>query len=374
MDDKAPTNATIDAIEWLRRFDAGEVSSTEIEGFTSWLAERAENPEEYVEVDVIWDDLSRVSETINVDEILKKGNQDGSNVVKYKPEIDLVEPLATTNSKQKGKGWFYSYMAVAATAAMLVVSIMLSDNWMAGVLGHVKYLETDVGEQRSVSLEDGSVIHLNTDSKVSVEFEKSKRYVKLIYGEVLFDIEKDRQRPFFVEVNDSLIRVVGTRFNVRVDDKATTVTVVEGQVAVVPDIEAVRDSLSLSEPLSAESFVDDKSDMLMLIPGQQVHLSESDSDLGAIDAVKENIVDSSSVLAWTERRLIFEGEELVNIVREFNRYNSRQFIVSDASIEGIRLTGVFDANDLSSFLAYLGQSGTVQVVAQSDGDLKLIPR
>src|SRR3546814_10959773 len=73
---------------------------------------------------------------------------------------------------------------------------------------------TAVGERRDVALADGSVLRLNTASRVEVVLSKRARVVRLLRGEALFDVAHDPARPFYVEFAHSRLRAVGSALNV----------------------------------------------------------------------------------------------------------------------------------------------------------------
>src|SRR6202042_1154910 len=104
---------------------------------------------------------------------------------------------------------------------------------------------TALGEQRSVLLADGSRATLNTASTIEVILQKGRREVRLVQGEALFEVAHDSARPFVVRAGNALLKDVGTQFNVDMRSNGTTVTVVEGQVAV--------DSAATSESASAQA-------------------------------------------------------------------------------------------------------------------------
>ncbi len=97
-------------------------------------------------------------------------------------------------------------------------------------------LHTAVGEQRVAKLDDGSVLTMNTDSEITVDYSGDNRIVRLERGEVNFDVSKDPHRPFIVYAGDGLVWAVGTAFNVRVEDGSVDLTVTEGRVKVYTGI------------------------------------------------------------------------------------------------------------------------------------------
>src|SRR5581483_7239884 len=123
--------------------------------------------------------------------------------------------------------WRAPWVPALVAAALLIVSVG------AWVLMRVPTsFETEVGEQRSVVLQDGSVVTLNTSSHIDVDLRKDRRVIRLSRGEALFQVARDATRPFDVVAGPVTVQAVGTEFNVDRRDARTTVTVVEGQVRV----------------------------------------------------------------------------------------------------------------------------------------------
>ncbi len=78
-----------------------------------------------------------------------------------------------------------------------------------------------------------------------------------------------------------------------------------------------------------------------------------------------------SVMAWTERRLVFQDMPLDAVIREFNRYRTHPLVLDDPALAALKISGIFDLSDTESLIAYLGTYETVQVDRQSDGSQHL---
>src|SRR6202020_2602328 len=92
--------------------------------------------------------------------------------------------------------------------------------------------ETEIGENRRVTLADGSVISLGGNTRIEVALSEKVRAIELTRGEALFKVAKDSARPFKVRAGDATIIAVGTEFNVERDSDRDVVSVTEGQVVV----------------------------------------------------------------------------------------------------------------------------------------------
>jgi transmembrane sensor len=205
-------------------------------------------------------------------------------------------------------------------------------------------LQTAVGEQRSVVLGDGSLVTLNTSSSIEVHLAKDHRTVKLLAGEALFEVAHDAKRPFDVTTGDTTVRAVGTQFDVDRRAASTTVTVVEGQVAVLTAPDGTHGGKQTTLPLSA---------------GEQLTLAPR--------SVRQPVrTDVATAIAWTQRKLIFEHRQLGEVAAEFNRYNRQIIEIRSAELRNQEVTGVFQANDPGSFLTFLSRLPGVTIQQSAD--------
>jgi transmembrane sensor len=194
---------------------------------------------------------------------------------------------------------------------------------------------TELGEQRSIVLGDGSIVTLNTLSEATVRFDRSSRNVALITGEALFDVVSDPERPFVVETGTLSLNVIGTKFSVYRKKNSTRVAVVDGVVTAVS-------SRSPDQPLIVRAGEG------AVATAQGVSLTDDQFDV-------------QKAIAWTQRRLIFDGAPLAEVVAEFNRYNRTPLIVEDVALANRAITTVFNANDVSALVAFLELEPDVDV-------------
>jgi transmembrane sensor len=196
---------------------------------------------------------------------------------------------------------------------------------------------TATGEQRSVVLTDGSLVTLNTSSAIDVHIGKDRRTVLLLSGEALFDVAHEVGRPFEVVAGGTTVRAVGTQFDVDRRPGATTVTVVEGKVLIS---EAGANRL----PVAA---------------GEQVTVG--------LKAARQPVrADTTTAVAWTQRKLIFAHRQLGEVAAEFNRYNRQSIEIRSAELRNQEISGVFQANDPGSFLTFLARLPDVHIEKSPD--------
>jgi transmembrane sensor len=211
--------------------------------------------------------------------------------------------------------------AIAATALVGVGA-----SWE--VLRHRGRFITGKGETKVVALKDGSVVTLNTASEIHVNYSEALRSVELIQGEALFDVARNKTRPFVVSAGDTNVRAVGTSFTVRrLEAAPVQVLVREGVVEVfkpATDAEPVRVSAnSMAEaPQSADTAIAAKP-----IPPAQLRRQ----------------------LAWQKGQIAFEGETLAQAAMEFARYSDTRIVIEDPALAREEIAGLFKATDPVGF-------------------------
>lgn len=231
-------------------------------------------------------------------------------------------------------------------AAMLIAAVAV-----AAFASRHEY-STRLGEQRSVVLEDGSIVSLNTSSVIEVAFGERQRLIRLKRGEALFQVAHDAARPFDVVAGSVTIRAVGTQFNVDRRADHTTVTVVEGKVQVSAAAQS-------GSPESAAG-------------GNVPHLEELAAAqrlivTGTLLSAPEPVRNVPPVTAWTQRKLMFENRPIQEVAEEFNRYNREHILIGSPALKAQRVTGVFQANDPASFLAFVAGIPGVSIQTTREG-------
>jgi transmembrane sensor len=306
------TAVEIDAMAaaWIARRDAADGSAEVEQQLQEWIAADVRHRAAYLRHNAAWDRL-RVVERLRA----------------FDGPIDpyLLAP------KRPARWWRHA--ARLASAASLAAG-MTATGWLAWRLLASDVYVTGVGSFERVQLEDGSSIELNTDSKVRVRIDGSRRRVSLERGEAHFRVARDPHRPFVVEGGGSEVRAVGTAFTVRLRDVSKAeVLVTEGRVVVAASGKDAREATP-ETPL--------------VVAGEVATVASTKLTVAAITSDT-----MARRLAWTEGKLVFDQETLAEAVAEFNRYNKTQLVVVDAAAAGIRVGGTFDATDVGSFLAAL---------------------
>jgi ferric-dicitrate binding protein FerR (iron transport regulator) len=175
------------------------------------------------------------------------------------------------------------------------------------------------GSQQQFELADGSKVWLNAASslKVPASFPGKERNVELS-GEAYFEVAKNADKPFRIQIRDAKIEVLGTQINVMAyeDEPVSKTTLVEGAIKVVRG----------SEELSLQ-------------PGEQAEIAYPLS--GASTPIKLNRdVKQSSILSWKSGYLDFNNDELHTVMREIARCYDLE-VKYEGEIPERRFTGNF---------------------------------
>lgn len=210
------------------------------------------------------------------------------------------------------------------------------------------FYQTQKGERRTFTLSDGSRLTLNTASRVEVAMTAEKRSIHMVSGQALFDVAKDRNRPFVVAAGPMEVTAIGTRFDVRIERERTRVVLVDGRVKV--------------EPLARQGIA-------RLLPALDRHYLQPGEQLIAkgADTMSVATADVEQSTSWQYGRLVFRGETLGAAVAEFNRYSERQLSIADPALAQLPISGVFSVSRPENFLAAVKEFYPVRIDELSPG-------
>lgn len=254
----------------------------------------------------------------------------------------------------------YAYSIAASLVAVAAIGLLILRPDAPGrmvrdmqdaIAGNVH--ETGIGQRSEVKLDDGSVVTLNTDSRVSVHYEGRMRAVTLERGQALFKVAKDRSRPFVVTADGRQVTALGTEFEVHMSERLFEVTLLEGRVTVTRER---TQPTAIAVAPTAE-----------LQPGQQfVALAAAVPQVRAADVRRE--------VSWRHGQVVFENESLADAVAEINRYSRNQIVLGDTRLAALKISGAFNTGDTDTFVdAVTAYFPIERAVSQSDA-IVLKPR
>lgn len=310
-----------DASAWLARLQRAEVTESDGLEFDAWLAAAPAHGAAYRRALALWQEFESCA-----DDVLGQLAADAARPAVRRP---------TTRRWLMAAGG----SAMAAGLAIAVLPGLVSQP-------ATQTYATGKGERQKITLADGSIVDLNSETRLTVSFTRSERRVALGDGQAIFDVTHDARRPFTVAASDRIVRVVGTQFDVRNRQGDLMVTVAGGKVQVRP----------ASSSVSGRAF--------LLSPGQRL-------EIGRTGVEKLAAVDPQEALGWRSGRLVYRAEPLVNVVADLNRQFVQQVEISDPELAKTPVTGVIILDEQSAVMARLSLMLPVRSIPSDQGLLLL---
>jgi len=326
--------------EWFVANDEKSLDARDAAALAAWFKASPVHIEEFFGVSAVARDLqqARTDPQYSLEAILARARTEGEGPVQrlWPREAESV----------RGRPFWSWFPAPAlATCALLSMGLLLMWNLKSTErpaapdgIATLRF-ETRHGEQLTQRLADNSILHLNTNSAVSIRYSEGERLVTLRSGQASFEVAHEAARAFRVHAGSADITDLGTRFDVRLDGGSTVITVVEGRVTVGPSIS--RQSLS-RRPIELNA-------------DQQVRVAD-----GAWPATPV-AVDAERATAWLHRQIVFQNEPLEQVAAEYNRYTARPIEIATPALKTLRISGVFATDDTDAFIAFLRSLKGVRV-------------
>lgn len=336
--------------------------------FDAWLKAHPHNASVYANAEQLWRDLDGVEEIATFDVEQAIANLQSHSIARSGVAHEKLQMVFRTPSPAPRK--FLGRLA-AAVAIVFVPAIFFAGNTLVAnktmpdlnpyiVAGRiapsqelVPLIVTEVGEIRDVTLADGTIVSMGAKSQIRTKFTLQDRRVILVAGEAFFDVVKDENRPFFVEADDALIRVVGTQFDVKRNNERVTVAVLEGVVNVFlgDGNQKPFKSVSVDEPTGDDG-------RQVLVAGEKIVIEDKAGQSGlALRVEKTNVLPG----IWRKGRLVYENAPLSEVIADANRYYDKTILLSSDSLGNLSVVGSFRAGQIDQMLAGLALSQPVRI-------------
>ena len=342
------SSPTEQAARWFVLNDNGALDESQSEALVAWIKASPSHVEEFLRVSVVARDLRAVCSNPehSAATLLAHMHAEGAPVEslwsrvlgairdvlvpRWQPAAVLV--VALVGVLTLGRSLWQPRPTTAPATALTAVTTL--------------HFETRHGEQQTHKLADGSVLHLNTDTQVTVRYDNRQRLVILTSGEAEFEVAHVPNRSFRVLAGPAAVVDLGTRFDVRLEDRSTRVTVIEGRVAVAHSPAAETPGTALSPGASP---------VVYLNADQQLLVAEDGWPATPLT------VDAQRTTAWLRRQIMFENEPLERVASEFNRYASKPIKISTPELRALQISGVFATDNNAAFIAFLRSLDGVRV-------------
>ena len=342
------TNIEEEAAAWIILLDGEEEFSQENRlALREWLNRSPQHVEMLKKLNTFWADNS-------LTELLEPSLASASSKL--------------TDAKRDQFVWWGAWRSVGALSVALMVglAVVFGVGLEGGRTATNGPYAPAVGEQKSIELADGSVVELNTNSQMIVEYSDGFRNIHLVQGEMHFNVAKDPSNPFRVYARNSRVQAVGTAFTVYLAEKDVEVYVTEGRVALAglhalaPRPTGAPKPGLVDEKPNVDSYVESKvQDLGTLDIGRGAILKTSDaaSELSS-DKLLELVAspqdeDLARRLAWRDGLLVFSGETLEQVVAQIARYTTVQIELATPEIREIEIAGQVHVSDTESMFKAL---------------------
>ena len=331
------------ASRWVLKMDEGQLSDSDMAALGQWLDEDSKHRDVLLEVAAVWDKTDTLA-----------------RLADFFPH-EVADPQSSREPRHSP--WVMGAALAASIAVLAITAVILLPRLDSGLFGErdlpiqTAAYETEIGEQKTVLLPDGSEVVLNTNSELSVAFSSSARVLHLSKGEILVRVATDPGRPLSVVAGNRIVQAKGTEFTVEITEQQhVEVIVTEGKVVVgiQPRVAGLRDGENPESnrpvfPPVLTQLADNT-----LTAGQEVLLGAPDTPMKVVSAD-----DIEVKLSWKEERLIFRTEPLEKALQEVERYTTVEFVVMDEKLKSKTVSGVFRTGDVEVFLASLELNGKI---------------
>jgi transmembrane sensor len=320
--------AEIDSI--IQKYLQGKTSEEENKQLYLWIQQSPENKRRLFTEKDIWETY-----------------EFHANAKKYEVAHELEQFKRHIEPKRAQKSHYFT--RIVQIAAMLLIAfglgwasrfITLTNNQPAAEIT-MQEIFVPKGQVNQVFLADGTRIWINSETRLMAPsvFATKERVVKLS-GEAFFEVAKDKNRPFKVEINGQQIEVLGTSFNVRAYYNST-------------EIETTLESGQIKLHIGKQTT--------LLNPGEQSVLNKNNNQL----IVRK--VDTSTFSSWKNGRYEFQNKNLIEVFKVVERWYDVEITADETYFKGMHFSGVIKRNkDAKHFLELLNHTIPIKYKINSD--------
>lgn len=300
------------AAGWFAKSRSGRISGSDDASWSVWLHRNDQHARSYENLELAWELSEELRHRPQIETWLQEIDS------RKRSPIEVPERHGLSGLRP-----FWRSGAVVATLLVAaIVTLLLRDRPITAEYA------TSIGEQRSVTLNDGSVVALNTATHLTVRYSRDVRRIELASGEADFLVSADTRRPFEVYALHGVTTAVGTEFDVEVNPAAATVAVLKGSVRVQAG-EIARLQISAGEAVKYTS----------------------EGNLSPVGPA-----DTNRVRAWQARRVVFNDLPLADALIEYNRYLKIPIVAADPGLAARHINGVFGIDNSAAFLDVVQQT------------------
>lgn len=304
-DEKIDDRLAEAAAGWLARLQSADARDQDRADFQRWLRADPSHAAAYDEMKALWGSL--------------------------KDAPVSLDSLKARRSPAARAAGLAVLVGVIAASSCAVYQTGLIDRWRADYY-------TEVGEVRSVVLEDGTKIDLDTDTAIAVRYSGTERHVELLRGQAFFDVAKNPARPFVVDDGSLSATALGTHYSVQ-----TAAGSLPHLVQVEEGVVEVRTGGNDTVLRAGDAITVDRSGKAMVAKA-----------------------DVANETAWRQGKLVFSATPLSKVAETLARYRHGRIVILDAQAADRKVSGVFDLSNTDEALAIIKSNLPVSVTHVTD--------
>jgi transmembrane sensor len=323
------------AAHWHTVMQSGDVSDVDNTAFNTWHV-ITENADAYHRMTLMWQQLD---------------------------DVDLAparSTLQTVLTEQANKNRTPKRVInTLASVSLVAIGVSVGSQYINHNDNIVNYFRSDylfsdystqIGENKTITLNDNTTIHLNTFSAINVEYTQHQRIVHLVQGEIQLNVTKDKTKSLIVETEQGTAQALGTQFVVRQRDDITDVSVTESrvEVCVTNDSNTSTKVNTINQKEQKQSITSINS-CHQLTAGQQTHISNN-------HVLLPQAISKQFVHDWSQQLLIVDNQPVIKVLDELRRYHYGYINIDRESLKNHVVSGVFPLNDLTKSLQVLAGS------------------
>lgn len=330
---------------WLTRLQEG-LDAEQQQQLSSWLVADQAHEVELLDLATIWDELEVLTELAPLFDGVPTTQTPQPNIPKSTSFNTSWARLGVAASLLLSVGFgAYHVIEKSLIGDGIVASPTLNaeaskkaalEQELSGQNEAPTQYKTTIGQQLELTLTDGSVATLNTDTQIELSFSTQNRVIHLLRGEAHFDVFKDPSRPLKVLVSGKSVQAVGTAFSVRKNNDTDIEVAVDKGLVAVYQVKANSDK-SNAKALKAS-----------LDAGDVFTIADEQSQL-----IEYNLEEMEERLAWREGMIVINDETLDYVINEFGRYSEKKIFLADKKMGETRVAGYFRLGDVDALLIAL---------------------
>ncbi len=328
-----------EAARWLLLSDEGDMSTGGAADLEAWLSD-SRNRDLFDASEAAWKNSALFADTPEIMQMRKDAlrslvdrQSTGENATSEVTGIEHANAQPSPLSERFTAVW-KPLMALAASVALFFVFLSV---WQRPV----EY-STEPGHLLTVTLEDGSVVDLDSSSRLTANLDDSKRQITLMEGRANFKVAKDSQRPFTVIAGDKVFVAKGTEFSVELVNNDVRAMLYEGKVVVVS-----------ADPTHTTATAKSKGGQLAAPSGVTMNPGDAfvAARIGALAQARiEKPANPEMMDDWREGRLGFVNEPLALAVARMNRHSAVKIKLDLKADRAIMVSGTFQAGQTEAFV------------------------